>query len=218
MSAAIADHYTFFHEREHVTYEVAKKGGNVLFPVTDALRGQLDFREMAASNGRYITGDISFSIPQEILSPLSITPKMGDVIVDSSNQRWTCLNAAFGVVRTMHRLVCRNLKIAYDLRDLVTIKRATNTTDNAGVRVATYATIASSISGRLQEIQSSGFEARGKRGDNRTFQVYLETEYDLTTDDLVEVDGRQYAVTGWRNKERIDEFFIVDCNLIFGGK
>lgn len=190
--------------------------------VETAKRRNLTGRELAASGGVYVAGDQVYLIPAALL-PSGFLPKPADVVIelpdDSADAvpgtRWTVLNADQNKNRQTHKLTCRNLTLAYDLRELVTIERPALSYDAAGVPVKAFPSDQSNPGGvvlydklpaRAQLITKDVADARGIRGLEGKYRVYVAQEVDVTAEDRVQLNNGLYLdIVGYENAQRIDE-------------
>lgn len=185
-----------------------------------AKRRNLTNRERAASGGVYTSLDQVWIIPAALLP--GVLPKPADVVVetlDGSNgqlpgTRWTVLETSLGKNRQTHRLTCRDLVLAYDLRDSITIERPAISYDAAGVPVKAFPSDAqpggvvlyADLPARIQLVSKEIAEQRGVRGLEGKYEVTVGQEVDVTSEDRIVLAGGMYLdIVGYQNAQRIDE-------------
>lgn len=151
-----------------------------------AKRRALNRKELAASSGAYTAGDQVWIIPVALLSG-SKEIKPGDVVQSDSlagddPERWTVLEAQLGKARNTYRLTCRDLTIAYDLRDVINIERPRVTKDAAGAHVLAFPSdvqqpggevLYSGLICKVQPTEEEIVEERGVRGTQQKYDVIV---------------------------------------------
>ena len=198
--------YAVFDNLEAITYTAVKNAGNVTASIPKALKRALNFKELAASGGVYTSKDGKFIVPTTLLTAASIVPKPADLITDGDGVVWTVLEANTQVFDTVAHCVVRAMAIAYDLRDLVTIKRPTNSQDAAAGRMPTFADLYTSLACRIQEQDGSEQVERGKRLTRKTYTIFLGQQVSVeTTDRVMDADSNIYEIKAWRNPDQIGQ-------------
>ncbi len=194
---------------------------NRVLYVQTAKRRNLTSRELAASGGVYTSLDQVWLIPTAVL-PRGHVCKAGDVVVEPDSldasqpsTRWTVLEKGWGKNRQTWRLTCRDLVLAYDLRDLVTIERPAISYDAAGVPVKAFPsdpvnpggkTLYAALPARAQLVSKDVAEQRGIRGLEGKYEVIVGQEVAVTQEDRVLLPSGMYLdIVGYTQAMRIDE-------------
>jgi hypothetical protein len=195
--------------------------------VTVAKRRNLTARELAASGGVYRGDDQVYLLPDALME--GIIPKPADVIIELADgsagaqpgTRWTVLDAARNKNRQTHRLTCRDLVLAFDLRDSITIERPSLSYDAAGVPVKAFPSdttnaggvvLYSGLPARVQLITKDMAEQRGIRGLEGKYHVIVGQEVDVTQEDRVLLASGLYLdIVGYERAMRIDELPQLIC-------
>jgi hypothetical protein len=178
----------------------------VALPV--AKRRMLNSREKAASLGAYTAGQLKWIVPRAVLG--DVRPKEGDVIVDADGERWTVLSFDLGKWRQTWQMVCINLAIAHDLRDVCDVQRAVVTYDASGAAHKEWSALHAGLSCRVQPDQQELREERGVRGDVIRYRVYVDRElYVRVTEDRIAWNGRYLDIREYQNAQRIDELPVL---------
>ena len=214
-AADMLNEYLIWDNREAVSHVSVRKSGNVTTNISDAKRRALTFKEIVGSGGVYTGKDLAWLLPVAVMA--GAVPKPADRIVDGDGVTWTVLEAPLNTWRTWYRAACRNLVLAYDLRDTADLMRPTNTQDAAGGRVPGYAAVSDSTSlpVRVQEIEAAVEERNGKRQTTRRFTAYCgQRIYPQAQDRLVTSDGTIYQLTGWRNADRLELLMELDLEIV----
>src|SRR5262245_48595537 len=94
----------------------------------------ITLKEAAASNGAYTTSDAIFTLPGPAVDP-DFPPAAGYKLVDAAGVRWTVLETNQSDFDTVWKLTCRNLKLHFDLRDLIHYEEPVLAKDAAGAKV-----------------------------------------------------------------------------------
>lgn len=172
-----------------------------------AKRRNMTQRELSASGGVYTSLDQIWIAP-DVLFPVNVISKPGDVVVElpdgtpesQPGTRWTVLDWAWGKNRQTRRLTCRDLVLAYDLRDSITIERCTLSYDAAGVPVKRFPSDATpggivlyaGLPARVQLIGKPTEEERGVRGSAGKYEIFVGREIDVTDQDRVLLSNGMY--------------------------
>ena len=213
--------YLTWDNVEAITLEVSRKGGVYMsVAVPGAKRRALSLREMAASGGVYQAGDITWLIPA-VLYPKSLeAPKPADVVIDGDRNEYTVLSAQ-GQRRDAtgyqtYKLVCRNLRVAYLMQDLLTVESVVGThLDTSGVEIKDFAPVVTGVPCRFQEIGNEVKDGRAIRGTERRFEIFLSRELDI---DIARsripysgVVGGALDITGYRSRMSITDLPTLEA-------
>jgi hypothetical protein len=199
---------------EPVTYRSVARTGDVDAEVASALRKKLGYKELAFSGGVYTSQDRKWLVPQSLLSAaLDTPPKPADLVIDQDAVPWTVLEVDRDELQKVWELTTRNIVLAFDLRDTVSIERPTFAQDAAAGRTfTTYTTAYAGVAARVQEQTADSAEERGKRVKVRQFAVYVGRRLYLQEGDrLKDASNNVYEVKGWQDADRIDQLMQVNC-------
>jgi hypothetical protein len=223
----------FWDNTEQGTYTSTSHAGDTVGQLQGVLRRALNYKELQASGGAYVSKDLVFLVPRTALDALlgSALAKAADVFTDAQGGRWTVLEAALIAARSVWRLVCRNPVIAYDLEDLIDVQRAAVSYDDAGGPVRAWpdnnapgvaaggSTPYQQVPCRVQLLGQEEADERGCRGMKAAYSVFLSRQLTLTAQDRVKwvSGGVTYYldVRGQHQPRRIDELPVLDCALAF---
>ena len=201
----------------------SQNGQSVANGVTQAMRRAPTYKEMAASNGAYTGQDLIWLIPAALLT--GAAPKPGDQVLDAKANAWTALETSLDAVGSVWRLVTRNLVIAWQLKDSISIEQSTISYDADGAATRTWAAIYSSLAARVQPRQSEIAEERGLRGQQIVCDVYLSQQVviDVRECRVVWTDVSGFAGTAnavlyldlisYRNAQQIGELPVLEARL-----
>jgi hypothetical protein len=210
-------------------------------PVIDTISGAkfraISFRERIASGGGYAGSDRNCLIPKMAVPPDWIG-KPADVIIDSSGVRWTALEDRTNRLGLTYYFVCRALSLVNGLSDEINIERATISYDTAGAAVKAFpppggagtnapipitgigagcsqagSTIYQRLKARVQPQRTEVRDERGLRGPVTKYDIIVEKQLWITTEDRVLWNGQYLDIIGYRQAERIDELPIVEAEL-----
>lgn len=210
----ITNDFLSHDNRETLTHVVIRRvnGEKTRKRITleNCTRGDVTSREAFASGGAYTSSDVVFFLPvdETIVSTVTTSPKAGDLLEDADANVHTILEARLEDFGSNWVCPSRNMAIVHNLRDVVEWLVCTNKQDRAGGRKPTWER-KQTVKGRLQETAAVAGEDLGQLDVQQTWDVFLEEELDLGIDDLLRIGGEDYEVTGWRNRERIDELMVV---------
>ena len=196
---------------EDVTHTSHRTSGDLSSCVQGALKTAITLAERQASQGVYRADDVTWELPAV---NVKYDPKPGDVITDCDDRDWTVLDVRGPLYNDFWACTSRDLVLAEDLRDTIDHLQGSASVNAYGSRVVSHATVSSGIAARVQEIEPTISDGRGKRSTVRRFMIYLASSLTLTQDDLLQDgSGNQYSITGWRDKASITDLFAVNCEL-----
>lgn len=193
------------------TFRSTRTAGNVDVSLGNAIPYPVTIREQAASGGRYQAGDVTWSLRTAELG--TVQPKPADLIIDEAGARWTILEATPAAFASFVRAVCRNLAIAYDLRDAIDIYRPdpTQEDDAAGNREPSFLPLSLGAICRVQETARRTVDTLGKLSAEVDYVVYLEQQIALTHEDQIRWNGKVLEIIGSVDPDRIDVLQRIDC-------
>lgn len=221
---SVADKPPRFDGKTPATSTPPSRNQPLLIPV--AKRRNLTRRELASSGGVYTGLDQVYLLP-DALFPVGLASKPGDVVVELTDgsaeeqpgTRWTVLEVGWGKNRQTRRLTCRDLVLAYDLRDAITIERPAITYDAAGAPYKAFPSDAVNPGGvvlyqdlpaRVQLVTKDMADERGIRGLEGKYEVIVGQEVDVTSEDRIALPGGVYLdIVGYKNAMRIDELPVI---------
>lgn len=208
---------------EAITYTSRRVTGDSVGAVPFAKRHEMTNRELQASDGVYTAEDIIWIVPAnqltEIMSAGTDTnrrqPKPGDTIYDTDENTWTVLAVAKQVMGSLWRLVTRNLVIAYDLKDIISIERPTLGQDASAATTRSWpptggSTVYDSIAAAVQLVTDEIIAERGLLGFKGTYVIFLSQQVTITKEDRVKFGSQYFQILGIRNPTRLDELPVLD--------
>lgn len=219
MNIPTGQNYTAWDNTEPVTLTSIARTGNTLFEISTAKRRNPSYRELAASQGVYTGQDLVWLLPASLVSQEGATGqqavKPGDLITDGNGITWTILERSLNTLQSTYRCMTRDMILAAQLYDTLTITRPTEfETDAAGGRVYDYATIYTGIPCRFQEVDASTTDERGQRLTVKRYSVWVSQRLYLTIEDVAtDSEGNVYEVRGWQDADRIDQLQRLDCEI-----
>lgn len=204
--------YRNWVDRESVTYHSRSRGGDVSYSLTDCKGRAISRRELAASAGVYTAQDRVWLLPTEII-PAGLSPKPADLIVDSAGTRWTVTpECGLNTLGTWWRMICRDLVLSAQLREMVSVHRPDAAQDASGNHNPTYSAIYNQVPSRVQVRTKQRVEVRGKYLLESTVDVYVAGPLELFQGDQVRDElGVVYEVQGHGEPDRIDQLQVIYC-------
>lgn len=221
---------------ETLTYVSTQQAGDQVDAVRHVRRHLVGVKEAAASAGAYTAGDVLFYVPRVALRLELGEPKPGDVLLDDEQVRWTVL----GVDKRKrdrrapqtYKLQARDLRLAFQLEDLVTIETPARSLDATGARVVAWVPKYELLPAKVQQLAEAESEERGLRGSKVTYSVTVDRQIKVTLgeDRIVWRKGLLASagatavpddsdppvhldITGYRNPERLDELPVMDAEV-----
>lgn len=191
---------------ELLSFTSVRDSGNVITNNLQGSRYPIKLNEVIASGGVYTASDIVFTISLDDLS--ATPPKPGDLVTvnDTPHTVLTAIEAPF---LKFHRLIARNLILAFDLRQSLSVSRPANTQTTGGLRNPALAPVAGyqNLPCRVQETQSvaAADSSFGSSTHTRAFTIFVNQRLALKTGDVLTVAGVQYDFQGSASWDRIDQ-------------
>lgn len=220
--------YLVWDNRETITVYPAPRRENLSFPVENAKRRNLTTKELAASQGAYTSLDRVWLLPvlesQALHDAYPLSPWF--VIEDAQGSPWTVLEAGLNTWETWWRCVTRNLIVAANLQDLITIERPEITEGESGEPVYAWppqagAYVVENFAAKVQITDAEPTMVNGVETAARSYDVILSAQIDIRKDDRVvwlnsdrQGDNPRGMVLQWQrlwNPERIDELPRLAC-------
>jgi len=188
---------------------VDRRGSSDDTAVTHALQRAVRTRELAASDGRYLTGDVRWHLPK---TECGTSPALGDAIEDAAGDRWTVLDVQEATLSTRWGCTCRNLAIVHGLDDVIRIEEATYSKGTGGAQIATWHTWKTGIRARIQEVSATPETDTGARGMARDYEVYLAADVNVNhTHRIVGLDATIYRIRGSRRLDDIEGIQVIEA-------
>lgn len=209
-----------------------RRGSSDDVDVANALQRAITTKEAAASNGQYTTRDVRWHLP---VLEVTTRPRLGDVILDANNDRWTILDVQKATLEVRWRCICRNVAVYYSLDDYVDVLRATISKGAAGAATASWQTEVTGVRASIHLKPAVATDATATpvvenqaHKTRKLFEVRLERDLNLTRNYLLrDARGTLYEVLGYRAQQEIGEFqatvaevqraILSDPNLGGGG-
>lgn len=212
--------YEVAHRPVAGTDKLPQPNPNPSYPISVAKRRAITNKDIMAGVAAYGAQDTIWLIPAAVF-PATVTPKRSDVITDSRGDRWTALDVQLQAVLSTWRFSARNLVLAEDLRDTVTIERADITFDSAGARIKTWPTgplpqggkILYSLAAKVQDMTIEVADQRGIRGAVGKVAVVVSRQITIDPErDRVRLSSGSYLdILGYHDTDRDDILPSLDC-------
>jgi len=213
MSLDLTTDYLALDFPEAVTYRSVATAGNTDQAVTKAFQYPVTDKERSPSNGVYQAFEKIWQIPGALVTPL--VPKPRDVVLDSGSTAWTVQLVSYSAATQAWNLTCLNLVLALDLRDLITIQRATLEEEATAAKKKTWETLYADLAARMQKIEDQEEDYLDARGMKGQYLVYLSQAVSVeSSTDRILFDGRYYDIRSYRNPDRIDELPVIVAELV----
>lgn len=191
---------------ELLTYTSVRASGDVTETRLKGSRYPIRLGEVMASGGVYSASDVVFTFDADDLTDTGSKP--ADTVTTADGTVYTVLTSVVAPFLKFVKVTTRNLILAYDLRDTMTVQRPANSQDSNGLRVTTLTNVsgATSIPCRVQEVASEVDLAQfGAATHDRDFVVYVGQRLYLKAGDVLNVAGTLYDFRGSASWDRIDQ-------------
>jgi hypothetical protein len=212
LSDSLALDYLLVDEAEAVTFRSRGAGATYTDTrVAVAWRQNLSSQEVEASRGAYTRSDKKLHLPKRLLTT---RPKPADVVRTASDGDFTVLEVGESLGLRTWDLTCRSLAIVGGLGDLLTVERPTYAVDAAGVRKPSWSAAYVGIPCRLQPIMTDEAAERGLVGPATRYDLFVDRDLAVTTEDRALVAGVYYEVRRYRRAERLGELPALEVELV----
>ena len=187
---------------------VTRPGSSTTTSVTHALRRVVRTREAEKSEGRYTAADVTWHLPT---SELSVAPRLGDVILDEEDQRWTVVDVHKTTLDGTWRCVSRNLAIVHGLDEYIDVEKAAYSKGDGGADEPTWHTWKTGLRAKIQPARVDVKDEHQRRDTRERFVVFLAEDVALDhTHRIRGADRAVYRVIGYRKADRIDALAKID--------
>lgn len=151
---------------------------------TRAIRGAVSFKMLNMVSAAAVRPECIYSVPYA-LAPGPWKP--GDLLLDSAQVDATGQSPPGVTYKIMLAMVdegfwvlmCYNPRISYNLRDNINILVTTEGITSLGTRTETTSVLYTNEVCRIQPTSTNWSVAHGRIGDKKTFDVFLQAQYDL---------------------------------------
>ncbi len=166
-----------------------------------------DVRKYVVSSGLYTAVDLVWHLP---VAELPESPRLGDVILDGDDQRWTILTVKRATLGARWRCETRNVSVAFGLDDTISVLKA--------VGESSWRTWRTGVRARIQPIETK-IDADDETPSTTTrYRIFVEEDLDLDhTCSIRGADGTIYSVTGAIGAERIGELQVIEAEVVDSG-
>jgi hypothetical protein len=197
--------------------------GDAGTPIAHALRRAVNTSEMAALNssavrkqmttdGQCAANDVVWHLP---LVELPAAPRLGDIILDAANRRWTILETKQAVFGSRWRCVARDLVVAHRLDDTVTVLQASYAKGTTGAAEATWRTWRTGIRARIQPAECTASVEAQSQETVQKYQIFLAENLEVGhAHRIVGPDGAVYRILSSLGVERIGELQIIQAEVV----
>ena len=199
-----------------------RRGTSSATAIAAALRRAVDTHQASARNlyntwkkpasaGHLTACDVIWHLPKEQLSE---APRLGDLIVDADNARWTILDVRLATLKTRWQCFARNLAVVHGLDDTLTILKATYTKGSGGAAEPAWNVWRTGVRARIQPAKAAVDVENQTRRSTRRFQIFVEEDVALDHNHRIQgPDGTVYRIRGTTGAQRIDEVQNVDAEV-----
>ena len=170
-----------------------------------------DVHRKVASGGRHTAADLAWHLP---VAELAEAPRLGDVIVDGDQQRWTILEVKRTTLGARWRCMARNVAIAFGLDDTISVLKATYIKGSCGAAEPMWRTWRAGVRARIQPVETKLVAGAEVHGATTRYRIFVDEELELDhTCCIRAADGTIYTITGAVGADRIGELQVIDAEV-----
>lgn len=203
---------------EPVTYTSVRTAGNVADTVAAGCY-RVGANEAARSNGVYVAGDVVFTVAAPLPGAIG-PPKLRDTVAWAGETYTLVREVAGSSWLGFWKGVGRSARIAYHLRESLTVVRPAPEPGAGGLRAATGSliTVLGPVDGRLQLLDvRTEPDTAGRYATRTRYAAYLAGDFAVRAGDLIrDAAGGLYPVTGTGTGEEEDLGMLttVECEVV----
>ena len=177
-------------------------------------------REQDPSEGVYLSRNVDFTFAANV----GTVPNVGGLILDTAGHAYliTEVSPPFTGTSTgdYWRAKSRDCVIAdtYSLDNTVSLYPAVDTLDAWGSKITTYPTAAptfTAIAAKIVLLPATAEEVAGQTQFTERYDIYVDQQIgQVHNGDLIQdEDAKWYQIVSYRNRTRIDELSVIECEL-----
>jgi hypothetical protein len=163
-----------------------------------------DVRKNVAGDGQHTALSVVWHLP---VAQLAVAPRLGDVILDGENRRWTILEVKHTTLGVRWRCETKEVAIAYGLDDTIVVLK---TSDNS-----TWNVWRTGVRARIQPLKTEVATTNSVTATTRYCRIFVEENLDLSH--LCRIrgpDGTLYSIVSTYGAERIGELQTIEAKII----
>ncbi len=174
--------------------------------------------EQEPTDGVYVSRNTEFQFPVGDFYPLG-RPFIKSLIIDSDDVAYVVQTVRHPFLSDFWGLTCRSSVIAdtFDLDNTVTLLKASYTKDPALGKKTTRTADATftDVKASIRLVQSGAGDYAGQKQILEQYDIYVAEDIGQVDsgDVLEDENGKVYEIVAWRNRDRMDEFSIMACEL-----
>lgn len=192
---------------EAVTLERAD--GSASIPVSSALCLAERRQQAAPTEGVY---QLARAVWHLSAAELPEAPRVGDVVVDASQRRWTILAVERAAAGTRWRLRTESRGLDAARQDTIDIEQPVYTKTESGDLVATWQAVATGLAARIQPVAETMHVQPGRVWTATRVIVYLAEPGAVDAQCRIrDSQGRVYTILQVRNAGRNDALVEIDA-------
>jgi hypothetical protein len=181
-------------------YTSTRDSGDVETELATVCRYTVGEVEAEISNGVYLRNDEKVTFA---LDALPYDPKPRDWVTPEGEEPRVVLSVVKNPFLKFWDLRCRNLILAYDLRDSATVRRSVPSPTASGLRTRNPTDVYTAVPCRLQPVEMAVDFDADRVNQRDTYKCFLGQAIKLQAGDTIVVSGVQYEVTA---ESRVDSF------------
>lgn len=186
-----------------------RPGTSLRVEVVHALVHPAHLVHVERSDGQYPTRDAVWHLP---LDELPISPRPGDLVLESDRRQWTVLAVQRVTLGQRWRCVCRNLVELYRLDQYIDLQRATYRKGEQGEELPSWQTWRTGVRARIQPQETQTTSQHDRPVTRSRYKIFCLEDLQLTHHDRIRgPDGTVYQVLGTTRARRIDAALEIDA-------
>lgn len=171
-----------------------------------------EVRRQVDTFGRFTAGDVVWRLPA---GSLPAAPRLGDVLLDAADRRWTVLEVEQPRLGLGWRCTARDLVLAYSLDNAVTVLQPVYAKGLGGAAEATWVAWRTGVRASIQPVRESPATAQGAYRVAAHVRILLAENLALSAAHRVlGPDGTLYRILVISGRERLGEPQAIEAKAL----
>lgn len=167
-----------------------------------------DVNKMVASGGRHLAATVVWHLP---IVELPLSPRLGDVVLDSDGQRWTILEVKRATLGARWRCETKNVAVAFGLDDTISVLKTVASPSSSEPVWRPWRT---GIRARVQPIDTKITTSDGTSTTTTRYRIFIEENVELDHTCCIRgPDGTLFTITAAIGADRIGELQVIEAQI-----
>ena len=162
------------------------------------------------SGGKHTCDAVVWHLP---VAELPLEPRLGDVILDAQNHRWTVLEVKHTTLAARWRCETKDVAVAFGLDDTISVLKPVSGTSGPPWR-----TWRTGIRARVQPIETKITSTDTESTTTMRYRIFVEENLDMDHTCFIRgASGTIYSITATIGADRIGELQVIEVQVVVSG-